>query len=274
MCVPQCTFQLSQITSRRRFFQQASLGIAASAAAIAPSLARAEVPPRQGFQKVVDLTHTLGPTFPTTWPKPFEMEQVSKLGKEKWNAYRWHLQEHIGTHIDAPLHCTEGLSADRIPIEQLVGPLVVIDISARAAAAADAQLTPDDLKSWERKHGRMPDGAVVALSSGWDARVGDRRKFFGLDDKGGFHFPGFHLEAAQFLHEQRNIKGIATDTLSLDPGKSGDFPVHHYWLGQGKWGLENVAGLGRLPPHGSTIVVGAPKIAGCSGGPSRVLALI
>ena len=161
------------------------------------------------------------------------------------------------------------------PSEQLVGPLVVIDIRSRAAAEADAQLTPDDLKSWERKHGRMPDGAVVALSSGWDARVGDERKFFGLDDKGGFHFPGFHLEAVQFLHEQRNIKGIATDTLSLDPGKSGDFSsASTIGSATGKWGLENVAGLGRLPPHGATIVVGAPKIAGCTGGPSRVLALI
>jgi kynurenine formamidase len=184
------------------------------------------------------------------------------------------LQEHSGTHLDAPLHCTAGPSADRIPAEQLVGPLVVVDIRARAAAQADAQLTPDDLQAWERRHGPIAAGAVVALYSGWDLRVGDARKFFGLDDKGGFHFPGFHLEAVQFLHERRNVKGLATDTLSLDPGPSGDFPVHHYWLGRQKWGLENVAELGQLPAKGSTIVVGAPKIAGCTGGPSRVLALL
>ena len=155
-----------------------------------------------------------------------------------------------------------------------MGPLVVVDIRARAAAKADAQVTLDDLKAWERQHGPIAAGSVVALFSGWDTRVGDARKYFGLDAKGGYHFPGFHLEAVQFLQEQRNIKGIATDTLSLDPGTSGDFPVHHYWLGHQKWGLENVAGLGQLPPQGSIIVVGGPKIAGCTGGPSRVLALL
>jgi kynurenine formamidase len=93
----------------------------------------------------------------------------------------------------------------------------------------------------------MPAGAVVALFSGWESRVNDARKFFGLDDKGGYHFPDFHVEAVQFLQEQRQVKGIGTDTLSLDPGVSADFPVHHYWLNQNKWGLENVAGLGQLP---------------------------
>jgi kynurenine formamidase len=94
------------------------------------------------------------------------MEQVSKLGKDKWNAYRWHIQEHSGTHIDAPLHCTQGWSADLIPAEQLVGPLVVVDIRAAASTKADARLTPDDLKAWEHEHGPMPAGAVVALFSG------------------------------------------------------------------------------------------------------------
>jgi kynurenine formamidase len=104
--------------------------------------------------------------------------------------------------------------------------------------------------------------------------VDDARRYFGLDDQGGYHFPGFHLEAVQFLHEHRDIKGIATDTLSLDPGASTDFPVHLYWLGHHKWSLENVAGLAQLPAKGSTIIVGAPKIAGSTGGPSRVLALL
>jgi kynurenine formamidase len=209
-----------------------------------------------------------------TWPNPFVLEQVSKLGKDRWNAYRWHLQEHSGTHLDAPLHRTDGPSGDRIDAEQLVGPLVVVDIRARANANADAQLTPDDLKVWEQQHGPVPAGAIVALFSGWDARVGEARKFFGLDDKGRYHFPGFHVEAVQFLQEQRSVKGIATDTLSLDPGPSTDFPAHHYWLGHQKWGLENVANLGQVPAQGAIIVVGSPKIAGCTGGPSRVFALL
>jgi kynurenine formamidase len=271
MCLPACTIELAETASRRRFLKHAAM--AACASVIAPCLAKGEEPPRQSFQRVVDLTHTLSATFPLTWPNAFLLEQVSKLGKDKWNANRWHIQEHSGTHIDAPLHCTQGWSADLIPAEQLVGPLVVMDIRAAASTQADAQLTPDDLKAWERQHGPIPDGAVVALFSGWETRVNDARKFFGLDDKGVYHFPGFHVEAVQFLQEQRRVKGIASDTLSLDPGVSTDFPVHHYWLSQNKWGLENVAGLGQLPAKGATIVVGGPKIAGSTGGPSRVFAL-
>jgi kynurenine formamidase len=184
------------------------------------------------------------------------------------------LNEHIGTHLDAPLHCTDLDSADRIPVESLVGPLVIVDIRERAAANPDSQLTLADLRSWERDHGPIPDGAVVAMCSGWDVYVDNARKFLGLDDKGQYHLPGFALEAVQFLHEQRKVKGIATDTLNLDAAAAGDFPVHHYWLGQNKWGLENVANLGLLPPKGATVVVGSPKIAGCTGGPSRVLALL
>ncbi len=272
MCLPACTIELAEAASRRGFLKRAAM--AACASVIAPPITRSEEPPRPGFQRVVDLTHTLSASFPTTWPNAFVLEQVSKLGKDKWNAFRWHLQEHNGTHLDAPLHCAEGWSADLIPVEQLVGPLVVVDIRARASINPDAQLTPDDLTDWERRHGPIPDGAVVALFSGWDARVNEARKFFGLDEKGGFHTPGFHLESVQFLQEQRQVKGITTDTLSLDPGNRADFPVHHYWLGHNKWGLENVARLGGLPARGSTIVVGAPKIAGSTGGPSRVLALV
>ena len=272
MCLPVCVVKLTEADSRRSFLQR--IGMAVWATASIPSSVKGGDLPRQSFQRVVDLTHTLSENFPMTWPDSFSLEQVSKLGKDVWNAYRWHLQEHSGTHLDAPLHCTNGPSGDRIPADQLVGPLVVVDIQARASTKPDSQLTLDDLKAWERQNGPIAAGAVVALYSGWDTRVDDARKFFGLDEKGGYHFPGFHLEAVQFLQEQRDIKGIATDTLSLDSGTSADFPVHHYWLGHNKWGLENVASLGQLPAKGATIVVGSPKIAGCTGGPSRVLALL
>jgi len=272
MCLPACTIRLAEAASRRRFLRRA--GMAACAVTLTSPIVTAQEPPRFSFQRAIDLTHTLGPSFPMTWPEPFELERTSTLGKDKWNAYRWHIQEHSGTHIDSPLHCTDGPSADRIPINDLVGALVVVDIRDRASKSADAQLNPDDLKAWEREYGPIPSGAIVAMLSGWDARVGDARKFFGLDEHGGYHCPGFHVEAVQFLHEHRKVKGIATDTISLDPGNSRDFPVHHYWLGQGKWGLENVANLAQLPASGATIVVGAPKIAGCTGGPSRVLALL
>src|SRR5579862_256057 len=273
MCLPACTLQLAEAHSRRQMLR--SLGIAAAAATVAPLAIKADdPPPRTSFNRVIDLTHTLTPNFPTPFKDPLTLEQISKLGKDKWNIFRWHLIEHIGTHIDAPLHCTDGESVDKISAERLVGPLAVIDIRDRVAQNPDAHLTLEDLKAWEKKNGPIPNGAVVALNSGWDSYVSQPKKFLGQDEKGNYHLPGFDLAAVQFLHEDRKVIGIATGTLNLDASNAGDFPVHHYWLGHGKWGLENVANLGQLPAAGATIVVGAPKIAGCTGGPSRVFALV
>ena len=275
MCLPACTVQLSAIASRRAFLRKAS-AVALVATATAPAARGAEpsAPPRHSFRRVVDLTHPLGPDFPFPVDRAFSLERVSRRPKDMWNINRWHFHEHIGTHIDAPFHCSDGDTAERIPAAKLVGPLAVIDLRDRAAADPDATLTPDDLKAWERRHGPIPAGAVVAMCSGWDARANDANRFFGRDARGGFHMPGFHVEAVQFLHQERDVVGIASDTISLDPGQSGGFPVHRYWLGQNKWGLENVANLGLLPPSGATIVVGAPKVIGATGGPSRVLALL
>jgi kynurenine formamidase len=276
MCLPACTVQLADKDSRRSFLRK--LGIAAAGVggvAIPPPAVRAASdPPRFAFRRVVDLTHTLHAHFPFPMENAFSMDRISTRPKDTWNMYRWHFHEHIGTHIDAPFHCSDRDTVERIPVEKLFGPLAVIDIRQRAADDPDTRLTPDDLKAWERDHGPIPNGAIVAMCSGWDAKVGDSRRFFGLDAKGGFHMPGFHLESVQFLYQERHVHGIAVDTISLDPGNSGDFPVHHYWLGQNKWGLENVANLGQLPASGATMIVGSPKVAGASGGPSRVLALL
>ena len=272
MCLPACIAQLQVASSRRAFLRTA--GAAALSAAAAPLPAHAEPERRFSFQNVVDLTHTLGPAFPFPVDHAFSLERISSRPKGMWNINRWHFHEHIGTHIDAPFHCSDGDTIERIPVEKLVGPLAVIDIRDRAAHDADATLTPDDLKEWERRHGPIPAGAIVAMCSGWDARADNTDRFFGRDDRGGFHFPGFHVEAVQFLQQERSVHGIASDTISLDVGTTGSFPVHHFWLGQNKWGLENVANLGRIPAAGATIVVGSPKVAGATGGPSRVLALI
>lgn len=271
MCLPLCTLKLAEGLSRRSALRSLTLAAGAYAASLTPKAAEFRT---NGFERVVDLTHTLSPSFPSPWQNPLQLEQISKLGQEKWNIFRWHLNEHIGTHLDAPLHCTDLDSADRIPIADLVGPLVVVDIRQRAATDPDALLTLDDLMNWEKQHGRIPNGAVVAMCSGWDAYVKEPRRFLGLDDHGHYHLPGFSLDAVQFLQTKRAVKGIATDTLSLDAALAAEFPVHHYWLGHNKWGLENVANLGQLPPRGATVVVGSPKIAGCTGGPSRVMALL
>ena len=261
----------SNMLSRRNFFR-GSVAAAAAAATVA-------VTPQPLFAqglpgKAEDLTHELHEQFPTF----FGGQQVfydKKFSHEKdsFNLYELRINEHTGTHIDAPLHFSaDGNSVAKIAVEDLVAPLVVVDIRARAAENADAQLTPDDLKAWVAANGELPDGAVVALNSGWDAHLGTD-KFRNADAEGKMHFPGFHVEAIHALLEG-SAKAIAVDTLSLDFGQSPDFAVHNTWLPAGRYGIEGVANLGSLPAKGATIVVGAPKVRGGTGGPARVFAFV
>ena len=158
-------------------------------------------------------------------------------------------------------------------VETLVVPLAVIDIAARAENDPDTRLTPDDIAAWEAQHGELPDGCCVAVHSGWGRHVTSDR-FRNADGDGVMHFPGVHAEAADMMIRERNVVGLAIDTLSLDHGPSGDFATHYLWLPSNRWGLECVANLDQLPATGATIIAGGPKIKGATGGPSRVMALI
>ena len=91
--------------------------------------------------------------------------------------------------------------------------------------------TPDDLRRYERRHGRIPRGAVVFMNSGWAAKVNDDAAFKGTARHGTYHFPGFGIDAVEFLLTRRDIQGIGVDTLSLDPGNSTTFAVHNRLLG-------------------------------------------
>ena len=167
-----------------------------------------------------------------------------------------------------------GISVDEIPIDDLVVPLAIVDISARAQDNPDTSLTPDDIKAWEAKNGPLPEGCCVAMSSGWDKLLMTPR-FAGRDDAGKNHTPGFHAETAQLLMSERSVKGIGVDTLSLDTGlNTGPFPVHYPWLGSGRWGVECLANLDTLPAKGATLILAGPKVKGGTGGPSRVIALV
>lgn len=276
MCVPLCQAKLVQSMSRRNFLKLAGVATAATAAsACAPSApSPAAEGPKYSFSRVVDLTHTLTPEFPTYGgEKQLEFETIVTLAADGYNMYKWLLVEHTGTHMDAPFHFSDRDSADLIPVDNLVGPLAVVDIRAKAESNPDAQLTLDDLKAWEGKHGPIPQGGIVAMYSGWDAYA-QTAKFRNADDKQVMHFPGFHIEAIEFLLAERDVKGIFVDTLSLDYGPSADFVVHYKWLPANRWGIECVANLGQLPAKGATAVVGGPKIAGATGGPTRVIALL
>ena len=185
------------------------------------------------------------------------------------------LNEHAGTHIDAPFHFAKnGATVDEIPVGQLVCPLVVIDIKRRASRNPDTAVTPDDLKAWRARYGDFPPGCCVALNSGWDRKSGSKRRFRNADDDGVMHFPGFHVEAAKMLLEETSAVGLASDTLSIDIGASTRFDTHYTWLGAGRWGLEAVANLDDVPPNGATLFVGAPTWKGGTGGPTRVIALV
>ena len=274
MCVPGCLEHVHErVASRRQLFRGMAATAATAAAVSLPLVPALSAEPRS-FSRVVDLTHPLGPDFPTYFGKPqLELGVMASYDKQKFNMLKWSVVEHTGTHMDAPFHFSpDGLSADRVPVDKLVVPVVVVDIAGRAQDDADAQVTPDDIKAFEAQHGPIPAGACVAMRSGWERHLKEAR-FRNADEKGVMHFPGFHLEAAELLQE-RDAAGIAVDTLSLDFGASPDFAVHYAWLPSGRWGIECIANLGELPPTGATLVLGGPKIVGSTGGPSRVLALV
>lgn len=274
MCAPGCIEHVTDKLSRRSIFTgAAALASAATATVVAPAMAEPRAYPR--FTRAVDLTHALTPQFPTFFGTPgIALKKIKDFKTDGFSVNEWTVLEHAGTHIDAPIHfAATGAGPADLPLDQLVVPLAVIDVTAKAANNPDYQLSPDDIRAWERRHGRLPRGGCVAMRSGWDKLV-DTPRFAGKDDKGGFHFPGFHPEATAMLLESRSVAGIAVDTLSLDHGASKDFKTHYAWLPAGRWGLENVAGLAGVPARGATLVVGAPKVKGATGGPTRVIALV
>lgn len=263
----------SRMLSRRNLLKgsaTAAAGALAATTIAGPKPAQAQSP-GAGF---MDMTHELHEEFPTFFgEQQFFRDQKFSYAKDKFNLFELRVNEHTGTHVDAPLHFSEnGQSVAEIPVEKLIGPLCVVDIREKASSDPDAQVTPDDLKAWISANGDIPDGACVAMNSGWAAFLDDP-KFRNADDSGTMHFPGFHIEAAQMLLET-GAAGIAVDTLSLDHGMSPDFATHYGWLPEGRWGLECLANLDAVPASGATLIVGAPKHRGGSGGPARVFAMV
>jgi len=186
---------------------------------------------------------------------------------------KWTFAEHSGTHMDAPGHFVRGgRLVPEITPRELIVPIVVVDIAARAARNPDAMVTVDDLLRFERRHGRIPKGALVCMHSGWAAKVNDAQAFRGGAEPESYHFPGFGSEAAMWLARSRDVTAIGVDTLSLDPGNSRNVPVHWNFLRTDRYGLENLRNLNKIPPRGATAYVGVIPWERGSGGPVRVLA--
>jgi kynurenine formamidase len=228
---------------------------------------------------IVDLSHSLGPSSPYIQVRdatfPFRREPIATIATRGVYANRWELTEHIGTHLDAPCHFDErARCVDALPLADLFAEAVVIDLSSRAEADADTELTLADLSDWQANHGPFPQRCAVLLRSGWDGRWPSPERFANADAAGVMHFPGFSRAAVERLARSPEVLGIGTDTFSLDPGRDARYEGHRVLSSAGKWALECLANLGRLPASGARLFVGAPKVEAASGTPARVIAWV
>ncbi|QBS36630.1 cyclase family protein [Thermaerobacter sp. FW80] len=222
----------------------------------------------------------LPPPFANT--KRFSRTVVSHYDDRgpAWAWYDLELGEHVGTHFDAPIHWIsgrEGLDVSQVPLRSLIAPAVVIDKSAECAENPDFLLEIAHIEEWEQRHGRLPEGSWLLFRTGWSARGDDEQAFFNADAQGP-HTPGVSVECARWLAEEAPIVGIGVETVGTDAGLAArfdpPFPVHHYLLGAGKYGITQLRNLDQLPPTGSILVVAPLPIVGGTGSPARVLALV
>jgi len=244
-------------------------------------LALAAAAPAIDETKLVDLTHPFDDKaiyWPTAKPFTWEKESWGRNAQGDWyTAGRYSASEHGGTHLDAPIHFAEGRqTVDQIPVEKLIGPAIVIDVREAVLKDRDYRLSLADIAAWETMHGPIPAGSIVLVRTGWEKHWGDKLAYLGTDkagDTANLHFPGISREAALMLGE-RKVDAIGLDTPSLDHGPSKDFAAHRAFAAATVYGLENVANLDRLPPTGATVIALPMKIAGGTGGPARIIAVL
>jgi len=244
---------------------------------------------RSGTVEIVDLTTPLQESTPILQLPPpfantsrFRLEQLSRYD-EKGPAWYWndiHTGEHTGTHLDAPVHWItgrDGQDVSQAPLSTLVGPVVVIDMTAEVEKDADFLLEVEHVREWEAEHGSLPANGWLLYHTGWAARGGDAAAFANADENGP-HTPGLSPACARWLAEESPIVGLGVETVGTDAGAAGGFeppfPCHAELLGAGKWGLTSLRNLDRLPSSGAILIVCPLPIVGGSGSPARVLALV
>lgn len=234
--------------------------------------------------KWIDLTHDFS-SETVYWPtaEGFELETVFEGNTDKgyyYTANKYKASEHGGTHIDSPIHFAQGKqTVDEIPLERLIGPAVVIDVTQNVLSDPDYQIDVKDFTDWESKNGPIPDGSIVLLNTGYAKYWPDRVKYMGTDKRDeeavkNLHFPGLDPKAAKWLVENRNINAIGLDTPSIDYGQSQLFESHRILFKENIPAFENVANLDKLPPKGAIIIALPMKIKGGSGGPLRIIAML
>jgi kynurenine formamidase len=240
---------------------------------------------RSGAVDIIDLTTPLRestpilqlpPPFANTIP--FRLEEISRYD-DRGPAWYWnniHTGEHTGTHLDAPVHWLtgrDGHDVSQAPLQSLIAPAAVIDMTAEVAADPDFLLEVDHIRGWEKEHGSLPEAGWLLYRTGWEARGADATAF--ANDG---HTPGISVDCARWLAEESPLTGVGVETVGTDagaaPGFDPAFPCHSLLLGANKWGLTSLRNLGRLPAAGALLIVSPLPIVGGSGSPARVLALV
>jgi kynurenine formamidase len=233
--------------------------------------------------RIIDLTHSFNAEtiyWPTS-PSTFQLDQLSHGhtdGGYFYSANAFCSPEHGGTHLDAPIHFAEGAhTTEQIPFDRLIGPAVVIDVSASAAANPDYRLTREDVLRFEQAHGSIPPGTIVLLRTGWSRFWPDRRAYLGDDTPGDasrLHFPSYGEDATRLLVVDRQVAALGVDVASIDYGQSRDFIVHRIAAASNVPGFENLTNLDELPATGAVVIALPMKIEGGSGGPLRAVAIV
>jgi kynurenine formamidase/mono/diheme cytochrome c family protein len=229
----------------------------------------------KGQAQIVDLSQMLNDKTPTFGGEhdAFRYETLSDRKKDGYASGAFRIPEHFGTHVDAPAHFIVWKETiERIKVKKFIAPVVVIDIRAKVETNADYQLTAEDIQEFE-KGGAIPEGAAILLLTGWDKRYSDPEKYRNADANGVLHFPGYSLEAIQYLLRNPKIVALGIDTLSIDYGPSKNFQGHRISHGSGLYHIENMTNLDKLPARGAVIFVGVLPIEGGSGSPARVIAI-
>jgi kynurenine formamidase len=234
--------------------------------------------------RFIDLTHPFGPDT-IVWPTEKDFRLVVQYEGEMPGGYyyasnRIEMPEHGGTHIDAPIHFSRGKQTlDEIPVERLLGAAIRIDVSGQCAKDRDHRISVKDIEQWEAAHGRITNRAIVLLETGFARFWPSRKEYLGTELRGSegiqaLHFPGLHPEAAAWLVRERQIKAVGIDTASIDYGQSAKFETHVALLSHNVPVFENLGDLRKLPPTGFDVIALPMKIAGGTGGPLRIIAVL
>jgi kynurenine formamidase len=230
-------------------------------------------------KRLVDLTHTFGPKTPH-W-KGFGEEKVTTLYTIKKDGFTVQQFTHVGqwgTHVDPPAHFHEGLrTVDQIPLQEMLLPLVVLDVHDKVAKNPDYTLTLEDVRAWEAKHGRIPEHAFVAMRTDWSKRWPNDAAMQNRDAAGVAHYPGWSKDVLKLLYEDRKITASGHETTDTDPGAAtskDDYSLESYILGLNHYQIEMLANLDQVPEAGALVIVTWPKPDGGTGFPARVIAIL